>query len=66
MKPNDARYSKYRMSKLADHEDRIEALETIIIDKGFRRPHTPQRRAIEFLCQNLEALQALIEKSTGQ
>ncbi len=63
MKPGDARHSKYRASKLADHEQRIEALEIICIDKGFMRPPTPQRRAIEFIVANQAALEELIDLS---
>ena len=62
MKPNDARYSKYRMSKLADHEDRIKALETIIIDQGFNRPRTKHGAAIAFVIENMEALHEIIAK----
>jgi hypothetical protein len=51
-----------KLNKIGQIEDRLREVERVLIGKGHMRA-TKQAKAINFVVENMEALQALVEKS---
>jgi hypothetical protein len=48
------------LNKLEKFDDRLQELERILVGKGFKRGTTAQAKAIAFIVENMEELQAII------